>query len=54
MITFEQLNDMLKNLFQILLTLEIAYLLSAVKEEDLPHLNQYSFYGPPIVVWVLL
>ena len=46
MITFEHLNDMLKNLFQILLTLEIAYLLSAVKDEDLAHLNQYSFLWP--------
>lgn len=34
---------MLKNLFQILLTLEIAYLLSAMKDEDLVYLNQHSF-----------
>lgn len=34
---------MLKNLFQILLTLEIAYLLSAMKDEDLAYLNQHSF-----------
>ena len=41
---------MLKNLFQILLTLEIAYLLSAMKDEDSLFKPTLFFMALPIVV----
>lgn len=49
LITFEHLNNML---ISDLLTLEIAYWLSAMKDEDVAHLNQHFFMALPIVVFL--